>query len=39
MVGDEVRATGLDVAGKVYIDKHPLHSLKLPLIARLFPQV
>ena len=34
----EVRDTGLDVAGKVFVDKHPLHSLKLPLIARLFPQ-
>jgi Tfp pilus assembly protein PilF len=33
----EVRATGLDLAGKVFVDKHPLHSLKLPLIARLFP--
>ena len=34
----EVRETGLDVTGKVFVDKHPLHSLKLPLIARLFPQ-
>jgi hypothetical protein len=25
------------VQGKVFIDKHPLHTLKLPLIARLFP--
>jgi Tfp pilus assembly protein PilF len=33
----EVRETGLEVAGKVFVDKHPLHSLKLPLIARLFP--
>ncbi|MDP9091051.1 MAG: sulfotransferase [Pseudomonadota bacterium] len=35
---DEVRNAGIDVAGKVFIDKHPLHTLKLPLIARLFPQ-
>jgi tetratricopeptide (TPR) repeat protein len=33
----EVRATGIELAGKVFVDKHPLHSLKLPLIARLFP--
>ena len=33
----EVREAGLDVTGKVFVDKHPLHSLKLPLIARLFP--
>ncbi len=34
----EVREAGVDVAGKVFVDKHPLHSLKLPLIARLFPR-
>ncbi len=34
----EVRATGIELTGKVFVDKHPLHSLKLPLIARLFPQ-
>ena len=34
----EVREAGLEVAGKVFVDKHPLHSLKLPLIARLFPK-
>ncbi|MGA2189922.1 MAG: sulfotransferase [Steroidobacteraceae bacterium] len=28
---------GVDVAGKVFVDKYPLNSLKLPLIARLFP--
>jgi tetratricopeptide (TPR) repeat protein len=28
---------GCDVAGKVFVDKHPLNTLKLPLIARLFP--
>ncbi len=33
----EVREAGLEVAGQVFVDKHPLHSLKLPLIARLFP--
>jgi tetratricopeptide (TPR) repeat protein len=32
-----VAATGTEVAGKVFIDKHPLNTLKLPLIARLFP--
>jgi tetratricopeptide (TPR) repeat protein len=31
-------AAGMDVAGKVFVDKHPLNTLKLPLIARLFPQ-
>jgi tetratricopeptide (TPR) repeat protein len=31
------RQAGIDVAGKVFVDKHPLNSLKLPLIARLFP--
>jgi tetratricopeptide (TPR) repeat protein len=33
-----VRAAGVDVAGKVFVDKHPLNTLKLPLIAKLFPQ-
>jgi tetratricopeptide (TPR) repeat protein len=32
-----VRSAGVDVAGKVFLDKHPLNSLKLPLIAKLFP--
>jgi Flp pilus assembly protein TadD len=32
-----VRIAGIDVADKVFVDKHPLNSLKLPLIARLFP--
>jgi tetratricopeptide (TPR) repeat protein len=32
-----VRSAGIDVAGKVFVDKHPLNSLKLPLIAKLFP--
>jgi tetratricopeptide (TPR) repeat protein len=33
-----VHAAGADVAGKVFVDKHPLNSMKLPLIAKLFPQ-
>jgi len=33
-----VRSAGIDVAGKVFVDKHPLNTLKLPLIARLFPE-
>jgi tetratricopeptide (TPR) repeat protein len=33
-----VRSGGVDVAGKVFVDKHPLNTLKLPLIARLFPR-
>jgi Tfp pilus assembly protein PilF len=32
-----VRSAGIEVAGKVFVDKHPLNSLKLPLIAQLFP--
>jgi tetratricopeptide (TPR) repeat protein len=32
-----VRAQGIDVSGKVLLDKLPFHSIKLPLIARLFP--
>jgi hypothetical protein len=32
-----VAGAGVDVAGKVFVDKHPLNTLKLPLIARLFP--
>ena len=32
-----VAAAGLEVARKTFIDKHPLNVLKLPLIARLFP--
>jgi Tfp pilus assembly protein PilF len=32
-----VGASGVDVRGKVFVDKNPLNSLKLPLIARLFP--
>jgi tetratricopeptide (TPR) repeat protein len=33
-----VRDAGVDSAGKVFVDKHPLNSMKLPLIAKLFPQ-
>lgn len=33
-----VAKAGVDVAGKVFVDKHPLNTLKLPLIARLFPR-
>ncbi len=33
-----VRAAEIDVAGKVFLDKHPMNTLKLPLIARLFPR-
>jgi tetratricopeptide (TPR) repeat protein len=32
-----VREAGVMFDGKVFVDRHPLHSLKLPLIARLFP--
>jgi len=35
---EAVRRVGIDVRDKVFIDKHPLHTLKLPLIARLFPR-
>ena len=34
----EVREGGAEVDGKLFLDKHPLHTLKLPLIARLFPK-
>jgi hypothetical protein len=32
-----VAVAGADVMGKMFVDKNPLNSLKLPLIARLFP--
>jgi tetratricopeptide (TPR) repeat protein len=32
-----VEREGYDARGKVFVDKHPFHSFKLPLIARLFP--
>jgi hypothetical protein len=34
---DRVRDEGARVEGQVFVDKHPLNTLKLPLIARLFP--
>jgi len=34
----QARAAGAGLEGKVFIDKHPLNTLKLPLIARLFPE-
>jgi tetratricopeptide (TPR) repeat protein len=33
-----VRALGADPTGRVFIDKLPLNSIKLPLIAKLFPE-
>jgi tetratricopeptide (TPR) repeat protein len=33
-----VAQTGADVAGRIFVDKNPLNTLKLPLIGRLFPQ-
>jgi Flp pilus assembly protein TadD len=33
-----VRAAGIEVDGRIFIDKYPLNTLKLPLIARLFPE-
>jgi hypothetical protein len=34
---ERVREHGIDVAGRVFIDKQPFHTLKLPLIVKLFP--
>lgn len=33
----KVRAEGAAPAGKVFVDKHPLHTFRLPLILKLFP--
>jgi tetratricopeptide (TPR) repeat protein len=33
----KVRAEGAEPAGKVFVDKHPLHTFRLPLILKLFP--
>lgn len=33
----KVKAAGLDVAGKTFVDMDPLKGLRLPIIARLFP--
>ncbi len=35
---DRVRDAGIETAGKVFVDKYPMNTLKLPLIARLFPR-
>ena len=32
-----VRLADVDVTGKLFVDKYPLNTLKLPVIARLFP--
>ena len=34
---DRVREGDVDVSGKIFVDKYPMNTLKLPLIARLFP--
>jgi len=34
----QVRDAGVELTGKVFVDKHPLNTLKLPLIARMFPR-
>jgi Flp pilus assembly protein TadD len=34
---ERVRRADIDVTGKVFVDKYPMNTLKLPLIARLFP--
>ena len=33
-----VRAEGAEPAGKVFVDKHPLNTFRLPLILKLFPR-
>jgi Flp pilus assembly protein TadD len=33
-----VREAGARVDGRVFVDKHPLNTLKLPVVARLFPE-
>jgi tetratricopeptide (TPR) repeat protein len=35
---DVVRGAGVDPTGKVFIDKNPFNTSKLPLVAKLFPQ-
>jgi hypothetical protein len=35
---NDVRAQGVDPEGRVFVDKLPLNTFKLPLITRLFPQ-
>lgn len=34
---ERVRATGVKLAGRVFVDKNPFHTIKLPLIGKLFP--
>jgi tetratricopeptide (TPR) repeat protein len=34
---DRVRDGEVEVSGKVFVDKYPMNTLKLPVIARLFP--
>jgi tetratricopeptide (TPR) repeat protein len=34
---DRAREGEVEVSGKVFVDKYPMNTLKLPLIARLFP--
>jgi hypothetical protein len=34
---ERVREGEVEVSGKVFVDKYPMNTLKLPLIARLFP--
>ena len=33
-----VAREGADPAGKLFVDKHPLHTFRLPVIAKLFPE-
>jgi hypothetical protein len=35
---NRVRDLGFDPSAKIFVDKHPFNTLKLPLIAGLFPQ-
>lgn len=35
---ERVRQSGLDLDGKVFVDKQPLNTIKLPIIAKLFPK-
>jgi tetratricopeptide (TPR) repeat protein len=35
---ERVRANGAEIKGKVFVDKQPLNTVKLPLISRLFPR-
>jgi Tfp pilus assembly protein PilF len=35
---ERVKQTGIDVKGKVFVDKQPLNTVKLPIIAKLFPR-